>query len=102
MVKFDVDLDTLPAIVANGEDHFYFYYENNPNRYWWFKDYFTERKMTKTAPEGREVVIIFQALNFENKNLFYTDANGLEMQRRELNLTKFQVPLDYVKLPFSL
>lgn len=34
---------------------------------------------------GTEVTVNFRALNFDNKGVFYTDSNGLEMQRRELN-----------------
>ena len=103
MIKFDVVLDDLPpTVVYYTNSHWGSFYSHNTNNYWWYKNFFTEQKMTKLAPEGREVVVIFEALNFDNKNLYYTDANGLEMQMRELNLTRYQMPNDYVKLPISL
>lgn len=30
--------------------------------------------------KGKEVVVNFEMLNFDNLNTFYTDSNGLEMQ----------------------
>jgi len=38
-----------------------------------------------TYLHGYEVVAWFSAHNFKNKGVFYTDSNGLEMQKRELN-----------------
>ena len=35
--------------------------------------------------EGWEVVAIFTLQNFNNSDTFYTDSNGLEMQKRILN-----------------
>ena len=34
---------------------------------------------------GKEVVVNWQLLDFENESTFYTDSNGLEMQKRVLN-----------------
>ncbi len=34
---------------------------------------------------GQEVTVNFYAPNIKNNGIFYTDSNGLEMQRRELN-----------------
>jgi hypothetical protein len=34
---------------------------------------------------GREVTVNWKALNFDNNKTFYTDSNGLEMQKRILN-----------------
>jgi lysosomal alpha-mannosidase len=34
---------------------------------------------------GYEVIVDFKALNFDNNQTFYTDSNGLEMQKRILN-----------------
>jgi hypothetical protein len=60
MMKFQVDLDTLPEIVYDAEnDHFYNYYTANVNSYWWFSKYFEDKKLTRLAPQGREVVVIF-------------------------------------------
>lgn len=38
-----------------------------------------------TSKEGKEVVAQWQVLNFDNASTFYTDSNGLEMQKRVLN-----------------
>ena len=35
--------------------------------------------------DGKEVVAKWQALEFDNDATFYTDSNGLEMQKRVLN-----------------
>ena len=51
VLKFDVDLDSLPEIFLN----------------------------------GYEVVVNFQAHDFNNQGVFYTDSNGLKMQKRILN-----------------
>lgn len=51
MVKFDVDLDSIPGAYLH----------------------------------GYEVVASFTAHDFENGGTFYTDSNGLEMQKRVLN-----------------
>ena len=51
LLKFDVDLDSIPFI-DNG---------------------------------GLEVVANFHLTNFDNNMTFYTDSNGLEMQKRILN-----------------
>ena len=40
---------------------------------------------TQPRYEGYEVVVIFTIRNFENSGIFYTDSNGLEMQKRVLN-----------------
>ena len=34
---------------------------------------------------GHEVTVNFFAPNIQNKGVFYTDSNGLEMQKRILN-----------------
>lgn len=34
---------------------------------------------------GAEVVAYFTMYNEDNEQVFYTDSNGLEMQKRELN-----------------
>jgi len=34
---------------------------------------------------GREVVARWSFLDFDNEDVFYTDSNGLEMQKRTLN-----------------
>ena len=34
---------------------------------------------------GKEVVANWQVLGFENSGIFYTDSNGLEMQKRVLD-----------------
>jgi len=34
---------------------------------------------------GKEITINFMTTTINNKNTFYTDANGLEMQKRVLN-----------------
>ena len=38
-----------------------------------------------TGNKGKEVVANWQVLDFDNKDTFYTDSNGLEMQKRVLN-----------------
>lgn len=35
--------------------------------------------------DGTELVVNFHLKDFDNKNTFYTDSNGLEMQKRVLN-----------------
>jgi len=35
--------------------------------------------------DGNEVVVQFKVYNFDNNKTFYTDSNGLEMQKRILN-----------------
>ena len=35
--------------------------------------------------KGKEVVVNFEMVDFDNLNTFYTDSNGLEMQKRILN-----------------
>ena len=35
--------------------------------------------------KGKEVVVNFEMVDFDNLNTFYTDSNGLEMQERILN-----------------
>jgi len=35
--------------------------------------------------DGYEVVTKFQVADFKNNQIFYTDSNGLEMQKRILN-----------------
>ena len=35
--------------------------------------------------EGKEVVVNWEMLSFDNADTFYTDSNGLEMQKRVLN-----------------
>ena len=34
---------------------------------------------------GHEVIVDFKILNFDNNKTFWTDSNGLEMQKRILN-----------------
>lgn len=58
ILKVDVDLDSLP----DKEQH---------------KDSFDFG--------GFEVVVNFKVENFDNDNTFYTDSNGLQMQKRVLN-----------------
>ena len=55
LVKFDVDLNSLPT----------------------------------TYIDGYEVVASFQAHDFDNNGTFYTDSNGLEMQKRVLNYRSY-------------
>ena len=35
--------------------------------------------------QGFEVITHWHAHDFDNKGVFYTDSNGLEMQKRQLN-----------------
>ena len=35
--------------------------------------------------KGKEVVTNWEILGFDNAGVFYTDSNGLEMQKRVLN-----------------
>jgi hypothetical protein len=42
--------------------------------------------------QGKEVVVNFEMVDFDNENTFYTDSNGLEMQKRVLN-TRPDFPL---------
>jgi hypothetical protein len=51
ILKFDVDLNSLPNIYL----------------------------------DGYEFITTFKALDFDNKETFYTDSNGLEMQKRIMN-----------------
>jgi hypothetical protein len=51
VIKFDVDLESLPPAIY----------------------------------DGYEVIANFHVDNFDNKQTFYTDSNGLEMQKRILN-----------------
>lgn len=39
----------------------------------------------QNADIGFEVTINFDAFDLNNEDVFYTDSNGLEMQRRQLN-----------------
>lgn len=55
VIKFDVDLNSLPKQYLN----------------------------------GYEFVATFDAKNFDNNQTFYTDSNGLEMQKRILNYRSF-------------
>ena len=36
--------------------------------------------------DGNEVVLLFKLEGFDNNGTFYTDSNGLQMQKRQLNL----------------
>lgn len=38
-----------------------------------------------TDGKGKEVVVTFKAMDFNNTEEFYTDSNALEMQYRKLN-----------------
>ena len=38
--------------------------------------------------KGYEVIVKFTSLNITNNGVFYTDSNGLDMQRRKLNWQK--------------
>ena len=38
-----------------------------------------------TGNKGKEVVAIWDVLEFDNAKTFYTDSNGLEMQQRTLD-----------------
>jgi hypothetical protein len=55
VLKFDVDLNSLPTVYLN----------------------------------GYEVVTTFKAQDFNNEKVFYTDSNGLEMQKRTLNYRSY-------------
>ena len=55
VVRFDVDLGSLPNVFIH----------------------------------GYEVVASFSAHSFDNEGVFYTDANGLEMQKRKLNYRSY-------------
>ena len=39
--------------------------------------------------DGYEVIVQFQAHDFDNNSTFYTDSNGLEMQKRVLNYRSY-------------
>lgn len=54
-VRVDVDLDSLPI------------------------------DATEYKGKGQEVVVEFHVENFDNDKTFYTDSNGLELQKRKLN-----------------
>ena len=54
-IKFEVDLDSLPEVDIY--NNFY----------------------------GHEVIVDFSVEDFDNNNTFWTDSNGLEMQKRVLN-----------------
>jgi len=41
--------------------------------------------VSKTDKLGKEVVVNWEMMNFNSSNTFYTDSNGLEMQKRVLN-----------------
>jgi len=46
--------------------------------------------------DGHEVVVQFHVDNFDNNKTFYTDSNGLEMQKRILNYRPtWNVSLNY-------
>ena len=36
-------------------------------------------------PKGHEVIVVFESSSIKNKKTFYTDSNGLGMQKRILN-----------------
>ena len=55
VVKFDVDLDSIPTVYL----------------------------------DGYEVVAHFNAHNFDNNQTFWTDSNGLEMLKRQLNYRSY-------------
>ena len=38
-----------------------------------------------SIPINHEVMVDFTLMNFDNNQTFYTDSNGLEMQKRVLN-----------------
>jgi hypothetical protein len=38
-----------------------------------------------TERDGKEVVVNWELANFDNASTFYTDSNGLEMQKRVLD-----------------
>jgi hypothetical protein len=40
---------------------------------------------TEYKGKGQEVVVEFHVENFDNDKTFYTDSNGLELQKRKLN-----------------
>lgn len=64
-LSFEVQLDGLPFIkLANRYNYQYF------------------RKQSGHDIRGYEVVLKFRSLNITNNGVFYTDSNGLEMQRR--------------------
>lgn len=42
---------------------------------------------------GKEVIVTFQG-KIENNNIFYTDSNGLEMQKRQID---FRPSWNYTK-----
>ena len=44
--------------------------------------------------DGREVVVNWDLPNFDNAETWYTDSNGLEMQKRMLNKRSFQSEFD--------
>lgn len=48
---------------------------------------------------GQEVTVNFHAPQINNRGIFYTDSNGLEMQRRELN---YRPTWDLTTLPGGL
>jgi len=50
--------------------------------------------------KGKEVVVNFEMVDFDNENTFYTDSNGLEMQKRVLN-TRPDFPLSTDELQSS-
>jgi len=45
--------------------------------------------LPKIYLDGYEFVATFQALNFDNAKTFYTDSNGLNMEKRILNHRSF-------------
>ena len=54
-------------------------YENDPMLYF-------DVKLNEIPIEdsGKEVTVNFKVLEIENKGVFYTDANGLKMVKREV------------------
>ena len=55
------------------------------NRYGY--QYYRFKKGEEEEKRGYEVIVKFRSLNITNNGIFFTDSNGLEMQRRDLNTT---------------
>jgi lysosomal alpha-mannosidase len=52
--------------------------------------------LPNAAYDGHEVVVNFHVDNFFNNQTFYTDSNGLDMQKRILNFRPtWDIQLDY-------
>ena len=69
VIKFDVDLNSLPTVFI----------------------------------KGYEVMVHFQAHDFENsKGEFYTDSNGLRMQKRKLNWREYFDEVEYNHGKFNI